>query len=53
MGSAGRLDDVTLGLNWYIGPHARAMFNYVMADLDRPDARGDTRILQLRLQLTY
>jgi phosphate-selective porin OprO/OprP len=36
--SGGTLDDVTVGLIWYLNPNARVMFNYVHAMLDRTDA---------------
>ena len=44
----GELDDVTLGLNWYLNPNARVMLNYVHADVD---GSGDTHILQSRFQV--
>jgi len=30
----GRLEDETLGLNWFLGPNIRLMFNYVLANLN-------------------
>ena len=30
----GKLTDVTAGVNWYLNPNTRVMFNYVLADLD-------------------
>lgn len=51
--SAGELRDLTLGLNWYMNPHARAMLNYVRAKVERPDVTGYTDIVQMRFQLTY
>ena len=37
----GRLLDSTLGLNWWLTPYMRVMFNYIHADLDRPTV-GDS-----------
>ena len=31
---AGTLNDITVGLNWYLNPCTRLMFNYVMGTLD-------------------
>jgi phosphate-selective porin OprO/OprP len=44
----GELDDFTFGLNWYLNPNVRIMFNYVLADLEDG---GYTNIFQWRFQL--
>ncbi|NLX05981.1 MAG: porin [Phycisphaerae bacterium] len=46
----GRLSDLTLGLNWYLNPNARVMWNYVLADLA---GDGDAGIFQIRLQIDF
>lgn len=46
----GRLDDISLGLNWYWNPNLRMMWNYVFAD---PSKGGDASILQWRVQLAF
>ncbi len=46
----GTLDDMTVGLNWYLNPNTRFMLNYVLADLD---GVGDTNIIESRLQLNF
>ncbi|MEK6766777.1 MAG: porin [Planctomycetota bacterium] len=38
----GRLNDVTLGINWYLNPNTRVMLNYVNADVTR--LVGSTRL---------
>jgi phosphate-selective porin OprO/OprP len=48
--SGGRLRDFTLGLNWYLNPNLRVMWNYVRAD---PSDGGDVDIFQMRLQLAF
>ena len=46
----GELEDITFGLNWYLNPNVRTMFNYVLADLDTV---GDAEIVQLRFQIDF
>lgn len=46
----GRLRDLTLGVNWYLNPSVRMMWNYVLAD---PSEGGDASIFQWRLQLAF
>ena len=35
------VSDVTLGLNWYLNPYTRIMFNYVYSSVDQPSASID------------
>jgi phosphate-selective porin OprO/OprP len=46
----GKLQDVTLGLNWYLNPNTRVMWNYVHAD--RIDT-GGANIFQTRFQVDF
>ena len=46
----GRLDDFTLGVNWYLNPNARVMWNYVFAN---PSEGGDANMFQWRFQLAF
>jgi phosphate-selective porin OprO/OprP len=46
----GELGNLTAGLNWYLNPCARVMFNYVFADVE--DA-GDLNIFQVRFQVAF
>ncbi|MFQ5505701.1 MAG: OprO/OprP family phosphate-selective porin [Planctomycetota bacterium] len=48
--TGGELSDITLGVNWYLTPNARVMWNYVRADLDRV---GNADIFQMRLQIDF
>jgi phosphate-selective porin OprO/OprP len=60
---AGKLNDVTLGVNWYLNPYTRIMFNYIHAwhDWAGPnsgqvllgDTSGETDILACRLQFDF
>jgi phosphate-selective porin OprO/OprP len=51
----GEADDLTLGLNWYLSPNLRILFNFVRVDaeLSRSLASDDPRIFQWRLQLAF
>jgi len=51
----GKLDDVTLGLNWYMTSYARLMVNYVMATVDDADGDeiGKTNVLGARVQFDF
>ncbi|MGD2108443.1 MAG: porin [Phycisphaerae bacterium] len=46
----GRLRDLSLGLNWYLNPNMRMMWNYVLAD---PVDDGDVGIFLWRFQLAF
>ncbi len=50
--NGGALDTITAGLNWYLNPNTRVMFNYVYADAsDLYD--GETQIFQTRFQIDF
>ena len=48
--SGGKLDDISFGLNWYLNPNTRLMWNYVHADLGRV---GDADMILMRFQLDF
>lgn len=48
-----KLNDITLGLNWYINRHARLMANYVYADYKKNIAQGNVDIFQMRGQVDF
>ena len=39
--NGGELDNITFGVNWYLNPNTRVMFNYVTSDLDRELSYND------------
>jgi phosphate-selective porin OprO/OprP len=50
----GRLNDMTLGLNWYLNAYAKVQFNYIRAFLDNPIHNDSiTNIYGLRTQIDF
>ena len=50
----GEETNFTLGLNWYLNPNVRVMWNYVTADVDRSPLYDDViDVFQTRLQLSF
>jgi phosphate-selective porin OprO/OprP len=51
----GKLQDITVGLNWYLNPNARFMANYILAHRDGVGAAGDgwAQLLGLRVQWDF
>lgn len=45
--------DYTLGLNWYLNPNTKVMWNYVYADIDHDLYDGNLNILQTRFQIDF
>ncbi|MHC4395878.1 MAG: OprO/OprP family phosphate-selective porin [Planctomycetota bacterium] len=48
--SGGKLKDITVGLNWYLNPNMRVMWNYIHAKLD---GVGDSDLALMRLQIDF
>ena len=51
---SGILNDITIGLNWYLNPCTRVMFNYVMGTLDNHDSEDIIEnTFQCRMQIDF
>jgi phosphate-selective porin OprO/OprP len=55
---AGEVLDHTFGVNWYLNPYTRFMFNYVMSDADRVTGGnlirdGHLNTLEMRAQIDF
>lgn len=48
--SGGELDNISLGMNWYLNPNTKVMWDYVHADKDDV---GDADMLMMRLQFDF
>lgn len=46
----GKMNNITLGLNWYLNPVTRVTFNYVRSDVYE---LGISNIYQMRFQITF
>ena len=51
--TGGNVTDHTVGLNWYLSPYARWMFNYVNSDLRRFGITGNMSIFETRFQIDF
>ena len=49
----GRLNDITLGVNWYLNSQCRIMYNYVHAFLNLHNTASNADFFQTRAQLVW
>ena len=53
----GKLNDLTLGINWYLNPNTKVMINYVHAEADLSNAGnirdGNADLLGVRFQIDF
>ncbi len=50
--TGGDVDSISGGLNWYLNPNARLMFNYVHSEYDE-GIDGDSDAFQMRVQFNF
>ena len=48
--NGGVMSDITGGINWYLNPATRVMFNYVYSDVKNI---GKANIFQMRFQIAF
>jgi phosphate-selective porin OprO/OprP len=48
--NGGAMDSVALGLNWYLNPQTRVMWNYAMSDVED---EGDVDTFEMRVQIDF
>ena len=51
--TARELQNVTVGLNWYLNPNVRLMCNYIRSMVDGSDTNEDADIVALRVQVDF
>ena len=49
----GALNDITLGVNWYLNPHTRVMLNYVMGEMKNETEVITENAVMMRVQLDF
>jgi phosphate-selective porin OprO/OprP len=49
----GALNDITLGVNWYLNPHTRLMLNYVMGEMTNETEVITENAVMMRVQLDF
>ncbi len=51
--NAGTLEDITVGINWYLNPNTRVMFNYVMGEMITGEEIVTENAIMMRVQLGF
>lgn len=49
----GVLEDLTLGLNWYLNPNTKILLNYIYAELDKDSETTDASFVTMRFQVDF
>ncbi|HLG43252.1 MAG TPA: porin [Planctomycetota bacterium] len=51
--AGGKMDTVTLAVNWYLNGHTRVMLNVILSDLERGAADGESSHIGLRFSFDF
>ena len=51
--NAGTLEDITVGINWYLNPNTRVMLNYVMGEMINEEEIITENAVMIRVQLSF
>ena len=51
--SGGRLQDTTVGVNWYLNPNMRIMLNYVHSEADARGEDGSADLVGMRFNIFF
>ena len=51
--NAGTLEDITVGINWYLNPNTRVMLNYVMGEMINEEEIITEDAVMMRVQLGF
>ena len=51
--NAGTLEDITVGINWYLNPNTRVMFNYVIGEMINGEEIITEDAVMMRVQLDF
>ena len=51
--NAGTLEDITVGINWYLNPNTRVMLNYVMGEMINGEEIITEDAVMMRVQLSF
>ena len=51
--NAGTLEDITVGINWYLNPNTRVMFNYVIGEMINGEEIITENAVMMRVQLGF
>jgi phosphate-selective porin OprO/OprP len=51
--STGEMTDATLGVNWYLNPNTRVMFNFIRSEVEDGALEDDANLFMIRFQVDW